>query len=61
MKYLEKRWVRIVLSLVLGGMTTEILHITTGDPNRPMEFNPTLIFALIIFILLSFLAKKLNS
>ncbi|MCF2874057.1 MULTISPECIES: hypothetical protein [unclassified Tenacibaculum] len=58
MKYIEKRWVRIVLSLVLGGMITEILHITTGDPNRPREFNPTLFFALIIFILLSFFKKK---
>ncbi len=35
-------------------MTAELLHISTGDPNRPMEFNPSLVVAVILFVAITF-------
>jgi hypothetical protein len=49
MQFLRKVWVRILVSLLGGGMVTEIIHISTGDPNRPQTNNLTLLYALIIF------------
>lgn len=54
MKLLRKTWFRIIISLIGGGMTTELLHITTGNPNRQMEFNPSLIVAVILFFAITF-------
>jgi hypothetical protein len=54
MKLLRKTWFKIVISLIGGGVTAELLHISTGDPNRPMEFNPSLIVAVILFVALTF-------
>ncbi len=31
MKYIKKVWVRILLSLLMGGMLAEIVHIKLGD------------------------------
>ena len=50
MKLLRKTWFRVIISLIGGGMTAELLHILSGDPNRPMEFNPSLVVAVILFI-----------
>ncbi len=36
MQYLQKTWFRIIISLLGGGLASEILHISTGDPNRKM-------------------------
>jgi len=54
MKYLRKIWLRIIISLIGGGMVMELLHITTGDANRPMGANFSLLFGLIIFVAISF-------
>ncbi len=54
MKLLRKTWFKIVISLLAGGIISEIIHISTGDPNRPMEFNPTLIFAVILYFSITF-------
>ena len=35
-------------------MTAELLHISTGDPNRPMEFNPSLVVAVILYFAITF-------
>ena len=53
MKLLRKTWFKIVISLIGGGIIAELIHITTGDPNRPMKFNPTLIVAVILFLIIS--------
>jgi len=53
MKYLEKTWIRVIISFVGGGMVMETLHISTGDPNRPMTTNFSLMFAVIIYVLLT--------
>ena len=56
MTYLRKTWVRILVSLLAGGLASEILHISTGDPNRPTSSGESLlvlIFAVITFFLLT--------
>ncbi|NOS91760.1 MAG: hypothetical protein HOP30_07545 [Cyclobacteriaceae bacterium] len=58
MIFLQKAWVRVIVSLLAGGFATEIMHITTGDPNRPMSTNFTLAFGLIVFIVLTYLVKN---
>jgi hypothetical protein len=57
MKLLRKAWFRIIISVFAGGFVTEIIHISTGDPNRPRTANLSLLYAIIIFGLLTFLAK----
>lgn len=54
MKLLRKTWFKIIISLIGGGMTAELLHISTGDPNRPMEFNPSLVVAVILYFGITF-------
>jgi hypothetical protein len=61
MKYLRKTWVKVLVSLIGGGMVTEIIHISTGDPNRPMTANLSLLYALIIFGILTFLVYKTDN
>ena len=60
MKHLKKVWIRIIVSLLLGGITSETLHISTGDPNRPMTTNLTLLYALIAFVVLTLVVKKFD-
>lgn len=50
MKYLEKIWVRAIVSLLAGGMVQEIVHISTGDPNRPETPGISLIFLITVFV-----------
>ena len=54
MKLLRKTWFKIVISLIGGGVTAELLHISTGDPNKPMEFIPSLLVAVILFFTITF-------
>lgn len=61
MKYLKKIWIRVVVSLIGGGMATELIHISTGDPNRPMTTNPSLLYAVIIFVILSFIVSNADN
>ncbi len=61
MQLLRKIWVRIIVSLLLGGMTTEIVFLTTGDPTRHRSVNDsnfTFLYAGIIFLVLTFLVSK---
>lgn len=59
MKYLEKIWIRILVSLFLGSVASEVLYITTGDPDRPRTNTTGVVLAagLIIFILISLCVK----
>jgi len=62
MRHLNKLWVRIVVSLLGGGMANEILFLSTGDPTRSRanEGNGiTLIAAVVVFILLTVLVSVL--
>ena len=58
MDALRKTWVRIIISLFGGGMASELIHVLTGDPNRPMTTNLSLLYALIIFFILSIVANR---
>ena len=62
MKQLKKLWVRIVVSLVGGGMANEIFFLSTGDPTRSRtnEGNGiTLLAAIIIFGIVTSLVEVL--
>jgi len=61
MKYLEKIWVRGLISFFVGGVIPEWIFISTGDPNRPRDNSMGLIsLALIIAVYmgLTTLVKK---
>ena len=60
MKYLSKVWVRVLVSLIGGGMTQEIVFLSTGDATRPRENEGsgiTMGASIMIFIILTFLAS----
>lgn len=61
MQYLKITWIRIVISLFSGGMINELIHISTGDPNRPMTMNLSLLYAFIVYGILTFIIKKSNN
>lgn len=55
---IKKRWFRILISLVIGGVSQEVIHILTGPANRPEGANLSLLYALVMYILLSYYNKK---
>ena len=61
MRFFNKTWVRVIASLFIGGLFSEIIHITTGDPNRPRSGNETFLMilsAIVIYFLLTSISKK---
>ena len=61
MKYLQKTWIRIIVSLLVGGFGSELIHISTGDPNRPTtsgESYLVILIAIITFVILTSIVKK---
>lgn len=55
---LRRTWVRIIISLFAGGAISELIHITTGDPNRTQETNLSLLYAVIVFGIISWKVRK---
>jgi ABC-type Mn2+/Zn2+ transport system permease subunit len=53
MKHLKKIWVRVLISLLFGGVCSEINHIRTGSPS--IETSNILVWmgAIITFVILS--------
>ena len=63
MKYLKTTWIRIIISLFIGGLIIELIHISTSDPNRPRTENSSLfllVLAFIVYGILSLIVKKSN-
>ncbi len=60
MKYIKKTWIRVLVSLLGGGMVTEFIYISTGDPNRPMTNNPSLLYGILIFGILTLVVNNSN-
>jgi len=61
MRLLQKLWFRVVISLLAGGMTNEIIFLLTGDPTRhrsPNDSNFSIIYAIIIFLILTLVVNK---
>jgi hypothetical protein len=59
MKYLEKIWIRILVSLFLGSIASEVIYITTGDPDSPRTNTSGIVLAtgLVFFILITLCVK----
>jgi hypothetical protein len=52
-------WIRIIVSLLVGSFANEILFMVTGNPTRERtEPNLSLLYALIIFIILTIVIKR---
>jgi hypothetical protein len=58
MKYLENKFIRIIVCLFLGGAVSELIHISTGDPNRPETTNFSIPYAIVFYITFSIYLKK---
>jgi hypothetical protein len=58
MRYLENKFVRVVVCLISGGAISELIHISTGDPNRPQETNLSILYAVVFYIAFSFYLKR---
>jgi hypothetical protein len=57
MDFFKKIWVRIISSLLLGGLIQEGVHIKTGDPNRLQTSNFSLLYALIVFLIFTIMIR----
>ena len=63
MKYIRQTWSRFLISLFGGGILSELIFISTGDPNRPRQngdlasFTPLLTMA-IIYSTLTFIVNS---
>lgn len=58
MKYLRSAGIRIIVSLFAGAFLSELIHIMTGDPNRPRTSSMTLICAIVIFVILTIVVRR---
>jgi hypothetical protein len=58
MSLIKRTWFLILISLFGGGFVTEVIHLSTGDPNRPRTTNLTLLYALIIYGLFLLVIKN---
>jgi hypothetical protein len=58
MKLIQKLWFRVLVALLGGGILMELVHISTGDPNRPKSFNASLLFGVVLFGILTYIANK---
>ena len=62
MNYLQKPWIRVIISLLLGGILTEIFTMHTSDRNHintPDKSSLyTLVSGFIIYILLTVVVNK---
>ena len=55
---MKNNFIRIIVSLILGGAITELIHISTGDPNRPQEHNFSIFFAIIFYVAFTINEKR---
>ncbi len=55
---LNKTWFRLVISLLGGGVISETIHISTGDLNRPQTSNLSLLFAIVIYAVLTLIVMR---
>jgi len=63
MRILKNIWLRIIISLFAGGMTSELVFIFSGDPTRPRSVNDpnySLLYALVWYVLLTVLYRELS-
>jgi uncharacterized membrane protein YidH (DUF202 family) len=62
MELIQKTWVRILLSLLAGGMAVEALHLMTAADINDRSNDKTSAFfwpvSIIVFLILSYVAKR---
>ena len=61
MKYIAQPWMRVIISLIGGGLISELVFILTGDPNRPRDSNYTntsLVIVVLLYFTLDYVAKQ---
>lgn len=63
MLYLKKTWIRILLSLFLGGIVMEIIAINSADPNfrhtpKPSSLGLIVAAAIFYMILTAYVKRK---
>lgn len=58
MKYLKKTWIRIIISLLVGGFIYELIYILLYTPNEEEPVNLSWLFAVIIYFTLTFMVYK---
>jgi hypothetical protein len=61
MKHLQKGWVRVVVSLLCGGLISEIIHISTGDPNREPGSESSFIVLIVAVVAYFIITKFINN
>ena len=60
MRLLQNKWARILLSLLAGAFISELIHVSTGDPNRAQSEGRSMllfVFAIIIYFGITYLLK----
>lgn len=60
MNLLKKVWFRLLISFLGAGIIAEIIHISTGDPNRPLKTNLTVVYGIVIYIFLTLFSKNID-
>jgi len=61
MKYLQVRWIRLLVSFLAASITIEMFKVGSGQPNaKPSDasFAFLIIFGLVIYFILSYLVKN---
>jgi hypothetical protein len=58
MKYLENRWLRVLVSVILGACCSESVDVFSGNPNRPDSDNYTLLYAVVIFVFITIFIRR---
>ena len=64
MNFLQKTWIRIVVSLLAGGIITELITMHSADPNHKTSSDRNSLYAVvlgtIIFFVLTAFVKRSN-
>jgi hypothetical protein len=59
----QKKWVRILISFFAGSCLTELIFISTGDPNRQrteINYIVPIFFAIGIYFLFTYILTKMG-
>lgn len=58
MRLLRNFWFRLFISFIGGNIILEIIRMSSKDPNGNMNIGFIFLFALLLYVLLTFIVKK---
>lgn len=58
MKYLENRWLRVLVSVILGACCSESVHVFRGNSNHPDSDNYMLLYAVVILVFITIFIRR---